>query len=76
MNTIGEGIDSYWLMSKDLEARVDGIFHKIGLMVDTLNQNTAQLEFLTRVLDEQQTMIKEIKGRFKNISIACKDTQE
>ena len=76
MNTIGEGIDAYWLMSKDLEARVDGLFHKIGLMVDTLNQNTAQLEFLTRVSDEQQTVIEEIMARFKNISTACKDTQE
>ena len=41
VNTIGEGIDSYWLMSKDLEAQVDGLFHKIGLMVDTINPNTA-----------------------------------
>ena len=53
VNTIGEGIDAYWMISKDQEARVDGLFHKIDLMIDTLNQNTAQLEFLSRVVDEQ-----------------------
>jgi hypothetical protein len=57
VNTIGEGIDSYWLMSKNLEAKFDGLFHKIGLMADTINQNTAQLEFLTRVVDHQQDVI-------------------
>jgi hypothetical protein len=76
VNTIEEGIDSYWLMSKDLEARIDGLFHKIGLIVKILNQNTTQLEFFTRIVDEQQTVIEEIKGRFKNISAACMDTQE
>jgi hypothetical protein len=63
-------------MSKDLEARVDGLFHKIGLMIDTLNQNTAQLEFLTQVVDDQQVVIEEMKGRFRNIFTACKDTQQ
>ena len=48
----GEGIDAYWMMSKDLEARVNGLFHKIDLMIDTLNQNTVELEFLSRVVDE------------------------
>jgi hypothetical protein len=40
VDTIGEGIDAYRMMSTDLEARVNGLFHKIDLMIDTLNQNT------------------------------------
>ena len=30
VHTIGEGIDAYWLMSKDLDSRVDDFFHKIS----------------------------------------------
>ena len=70
---IGDGIDSYWLLSKDLEARVDGLFHKIGLMINTLNNNIAQLEFLTQVVDDQQAVIKELKNKLKGI---CADFQE
>lgn len=36
-NTIGEGIDSYRMVSKDLEVKVDGLFHKIVLMIDTIS---------------------------------------
>jgi len=76
VNVIGDGIDYYWLMSKDLEARVDGLFHKIGLMIDTLNNNTAQLEFLTQVVDDQQAVIEELKNKLKSICAAFQGFQE
>jgi hypothetical protein len=52
VSVIGDGIDSYWLMIKDLEARVDGLLHNVGLMIEALNNNTTQLEFLTQVVDD------------------------
>ena len=57
INMIGDGIDSYWLMSKDLEAWVDDLLHKVGLMIEALNNNTAQLDFFTHVVDDQQGVI-------------------
>ena len=59
-------------MSKDLEARVDGLLHKIGLMIDTLNNNTAQLEFLTQVVDDQQGVIEGMKKKLKSMCVPSK----
>ena len=73
---IADGIDSSWLMSKDLEARVDGLLHKIGLMIDALNQKTAQLEFLAQVVADQQAVIEEMRKHFRSIFVAYQDTQE
>ena len=67
---IGDGIDSYCLTSKDLEARVDGLIHRIGLMADAINNNAAQLEFLTQVVDYQQAMIEELKKKLRSICAA------
>jgi hypothetical protein len=63
-------------MSKDLEARGDGLLHKVRLMIDTLNNNTAQLEFLTQVVDDQQAVIEELKNKLKSICAAFQGFQE
>ena len=47
-----------------------------SVMIETLNQNTTQLEFLSRVVDEQPRVVEENRACFKNISTACKDTKE
>jgi hypothetical protein len=39
-------------------------------MIDALNNNTAQLEFLTQVVDDQQVVIEELKNKLKSICAA------
>ena len=36
VNTIGKGIDSYWMMSKDLEKKVDDIDGRVGFLIKTV----------------------------------------
>ena len=75
VNVITDGIHSCSLMSKYLEARVDGLLHNIGLMIDNLNNNTSQLEFLTQVVDDRHVVIEEMRKHFRSIFASCQDTQ-
>lgn len=68
VSTIGEGNDCYWVMSKDLETQVDGLFHKIALMLESISEHSAQIEFLTMVVNEQHKMLVGIGARFMCIS--------
>ena len=74
VSMIRDGIDSHWMMSKDLEAWVDDLLHKVGLMIEALNNNTAQLEFFTQVVDDQQGVIGGMKKKLKSICAAFQDS--
>ena len=46
VETFGEGIDSYWMMSKDLEKKVDDIDGRVGFFIKTVFELTDENKFL------------------------------
>lgn len=53
VDTIGQGVDAYWMMSNDLEAKVDGLYNKIDTLFDFTTKLFARTSLLTKLATEQ-----------------------
>jgi hypothetical protein len=62
VETIGEGVDAYCMMSKDLNKKVDDI--------------DGRLDYLVQVIKEQQADIEELSTRFACIANSCRSKNE
>jgi hypothetical protein len=71
VETIGEGVDAYWMMSKDLEKRVDDIDSRVEFLVKIVLEMADDKKKLLRVVEEQQADIAELSARFACIAHAC-----
>ena len=67
VETIGEGIDSYWMMSKDLEKKVDDIDGRVGFLIKTVFELTDEKKFLKRKMLKLQYDMAELSICFANI---------
>ena len=52
-NTIDPEIDFYWMMSKDLEAKVNSLYSKMDTLFDFTTKLFAETNLLTKLATEQ-----------------------
>lgn len=71
VNTIGEGIDAYWMMSKDFEQRVDLLYDRINTLTKVVLEILENNKLLMKVVSGQQEEIMEISARFLGIARSC-----
>lgn len=69
-NTIGQRIDSYWMMNKDLESKVNSLYSKMDTLFDFTSKLFAETSLLTKLATEQQREIS-MMCHFKCIGFAC-----
>jgi septal ring factor EnvC (AmiA/AmiB activator) len=71
VETMSEGIDSYWLMSKDLEKRVKDINQRVETLTKVLLEMADDRKLLVKVIKNQHDDITELATRFACIARAC-----
>ena len=67
VETIGEGIDSYWMMRKDLEKKVDDIDGRVGLLIKIGFELTDEKKFLKNKMLKLQYDMAELNICFASI---------
>ena len=71
VETIGEGVDAYWMMGKDLEKKVDDIDGRVEILAKIVIEMAEDKKLLLKIIKEQQADIVELSTRFACIGHAC-----
>lgn len=71
VETMNEGVDSYWLMSKDLEKKVDDIKNRVETLAKVVLEMANDRKFLVKVIKNQHDDIMELATCFACITHAC-----
>ena len=72
VETIGEGIDSYWMMNKDLEKKVNDIDGRVGFLIKTVFELSDEKKLLQKKFLKLQFDMAELSNRFASIAKAYK----
>ena len=73
---MSEGVDSYWLMSKALEKRVEDINQRVETLTKVVLEMADDRKLLVKVIKNQHDDITELATRFACITHACNLKQE
>jgi hypothetical protein len=73
VDIVGEGVDAYWMMSKDLEKKVNDIDGRVELLVKIILEMT---EDKKKLVKEQHGDIAELLAHFACITQACNMKRE
>ena len=65
-----KGIDSYWMMSKDLEKKVDDIDGRVGFLIKTVFELSDEKKLLQKKFLKLQCDMAELNNRFASIAKA------
>ena len=80
VETMGEGVDAYWLMSKDLDHKVNGIDSRMTALTNIVIEMAEEKKDILNIVQQQQATIIELSARFACIAHACtwkgKDEEE
>lgn len=76
VDTIGEGIDSYWMMNKDLENKVNDIDGRVGFLIKTVFELSDEKKLLQKKFLKLQFDMAELSNRFASIAKACNMDEE
>ena len=68
VDTIGEGIDSYWMMSKDLEKKVNDIDGRVDFLIKTVFELSDEKKLLQKKFLKLQFDMAELSNRFARIA--------
>jgi uncharacterized Ntn-hydrolase superfamily protein len=71
VETMSEGVDSYWLMSKDLEKRVKYINQRVETPTKVFLEMADDRKLLVKVIKNQHDDITELATHFACIAHAC-----
>jgi hypothetical protein len=71
VETVGEGVDAYWMMSIDLEKKVDDINGRVEFLTKIVLEMADDKKKLLKVVEAQQADIVELYARFTCVAIAC-----
>ena len=71
VETIGEGVDAYWMMGKDLEKKVDDIDGRVEILAKIVIEMAEDKKLLLKIIKDQQANIVELSARFACIAHAC-----
>ena len=71
VSTVGEGIDAYWMMSKDLEKKVDDIDGRVKILVKLVLEMADDKKKLLNIVEGLQNDMIDLTTRFANIVYAC-----
>jgi predicted transcriptional regulator len=71
VETMSEGVDSYWLMSKDLEKRVEDINQRVETLTKVVLEMADDRKLLVKVIKNQHDDITKLATRFACIAQAC-----
>jgi hypothetical protein len=71
VETMSEGVDSYWLMSKDLEKRVEDIDQRVETLTKVFLEMVDDRKLVVKVIKNQHDDITELGTRFACIAHAC-----
>jgi hypothetical protein len=71
VETIGEGVDAYRMMGKDLEKKVDDIDGRVEILAKIVIEMAEDKKLLLKIIKEQQTNIVELSTRFACIAHDC-----
>ena len=63
VETMGEGVDAYWLMSKDLDHKVNYIDGRMTTLTNIVIEMAAEKEEILNILQEQQATLIELSAR-------------
>jgi hypothetical protein len=69
--TMNEGVDSYWLMRKDLEKKVDGINNRVETLANVVLDMANDMKLLVKVIKRHHDDITELATSFSCITHAC-----
>ena len=76
VETIGEGIDSYWMMNKDLEKNVNEIARRVGFFIKTIFELTDEKKLLQKKVLKLQFDVADLTSHFASIAQACNLDEE
>jgi hypothetical protein len=68
---MSEGVESYWLMSKDLEKRVEDINWRVKTLSKVVLEMASDIKLLVKLIKNQHDDITELVTRFACIAHAC-----
>ena len=71
VETMGEGVDAYWLMSKDLDHKVNDIDSRMTTLTNIVIEMAAEKKEILNIVQEQQATLIELSARFACIAHAC-----
>ena len=71
VSTVGKGIDAYWMMSKDLENKVDDVESRVELLVKLVVEMADEKNKLLIKVEGLQNDVDELTAHFANLSYAC-----
>lgn len=71
VETMNEGVDSYWLMSKDLDKKVNDINNRVETLAKVILDMVDDTKFLVKVIKNQHDDITELATRFACIAHTC-----
>ena len=71
VNTVGEGVDAYWMMSKDLENKINDIDGRMETLTKIVIEMAAEKKEILDIVQKQQATIIELSSRFVCIAHAC-----
>lgn len=71
VETVGEGVDAYWLMSKDLDHKVNDIDSRMTTLTNIVIEMAAEKKEILNIVQQQQATIIELSARFACVAHAC-----
>ena len=71
VETMGEGVEDYWLMSKDLDHKVNDIDSRMTTLTNIVIEMAAEKKQILNIVQEQQAALIELSARFTCIAHAC-----
>ena len=64
VSTVGEGIDAYWMMSKDLENKVNDVDSRMETLTKIVIEMAEEKKKILEILQEQHATIIDLSSRF------------
>ena len=71
VSTIGEGVDAYWMMSKDLEKKVDDVDDRVEILIKLVLEMADEKKKLLNIVEGLQNDVIDLTIHFGNIAYAC-----
>jgi len=71
VSTVGEGIDAYWMMSKDLEKKVDDVDGRVEILVKLVLEMADEKKKLLNIVEGLQNDVIDLTTHFGNVAYAC-----
>src|SRR4051812_37799726 len=71
VETVGEGVDAYWLMSKDLDHKVIDIDSRMKTLTNIVVEMAAEKKEILNIVRQQKATIIELSARLTCVANAC-----